>query len=146
MCNSSDGWVRLAQTLKKRKKKFEKKTRTYCVPFYPEPINLKAAKWEPCHGLPHPSVVTLVFWHRSSENPLPLLFNMFPDPHFSFYLPALLPPPPLTTCCSLLSQDVKSVPLSFWFMTSVLWVCMCSVSIYPAVHVAFDNRDRLVFK
>lgn len=29
-------------------------------------------------------------------------------------------------------------PLSFRFMTSVMWVCMCSVSIYPAVRVPFD--------
>lgn len=31
------------------------------------------------------------------------------------------------------------------FMTSVMWECMCSVSIHPAVHVAFDLRERLVF-
>lgn len=31
------------------------------------------------------------------------------------------------------------------FMTPVMWECMCSVSIHPAVHVAFDLRDRLVF-
>lgn len=78
-------------------------------PFYPEPINLKPSKWEPCHGLPHPSVVTLVFCRRSSENPLPLLFDLSPNLHFHF-TSALLPPPPSTTCCSLLSQDVKSVP------------------------------------
>lgn len=128
----------------KKKRKFEGKTRIQCVPFYPEPIHLKPSKWEHCHDLPHPSVVTLVFCHRSSENPLPLSFDLFPNLHFHF-TSALLPPPPLTTCCSLLSQDVKS-PLSFWFMTSVMWVCMCSVSIYPAVHVAFDVRDKLVFK
>lgn len=70
------------------------------------------------------------------------------SPTSTFILPLLCcrPPPPLTTCCSLLSQDVKSVPFSFWFTTSVMSVCMCSVSIYPAVHVAFDVRDRLVFK
>lgn len=92
MWNSSDGWVRLAH---KKKKSFKRITRIHSVPFfYPEPINLKQSKWEPCHDLPHPSVVSLVFCHRSSENPLPLLFDLFPNLHFHF-TSALLPPPPL---------------------------------------------------
>lgn len=74
----------------------------------------------------------LFFCHRSSENPVALLFNLFPYPHFHF-TSALLPPPPLTTCWSLFPKDVTSVPLSFWFMTSVMWVCMCSASLNPAV-------------
>ena len=69
----------------------------------------------------------------------------FPNLHFHF-TSALLPPPPLTTFCSLLSQDVKSVPFSFWFMTPVMLVCMCSVSIYPAVHVHLTSETDWYLK
>lgn len=87
-------------------------------------------------------MVSLVFCHRSSENPLALLSDIFPNLHIHF-TSALLPPP-LTTCYSLFPQDVKSVPLSFWFMISVMWECMYGASINPAVHVEFDVIDRLV--
>lgn len=108
--------------------------------FYPELIHLY---WNLATASLNHQWFLLSFTTESSENPLPLLFYLFPNLQFHFTF-ALLPSPPLATCCSLLSQDVKSVPFSH-FMTPVMWECMCSVSIHPAVRVAFDLRDRLVF-
>lgn len=108
--------------------------------FYPELIHLY---WNLATSSLTHQWLLLSFTTESSENPLPLLFYLFPNLHFHFTF-ALLPSPPLTTCCSLLSRDVKSVPFSH-FMTSVMWECMCSVSIHPAVHMAFDFREKLVF-
>lgn len=148
-CCTHSTWCEIAMMAEwdwqRIQKKSEMKTRIHSVPFYPEPIHLKWSKLYPCHGLPHPSVITPVFCHRSSENPLPLLFDLFPNLHFHL-TSALLPPPPLTTFCSLLSQDVKSVPFSFWFMTPVVLVCMCSVSIYPAVHVHLTSETDWYLK
>ena len=81
MWNSSDGWVRLAQKVWKGKQEF---TVSLFFLLNPEQINLKASKWESCHDLPHPSVVSPVsevvkiLYHCCSIYPpnLPLSFYL----------------------------------------------------------------------